>query len=65
MHYTYLRLKLVHDGVYINIHKQMSYLYVAVKVVGYMIRYILVPVLIADPRATMVLLAYMSAYLAL
>ena len=44
----------------------MSYLYMVVRVVGYMIRYILVPVLIADPpRATMVLLAYMSAYLAL
>ena len=65
MHYTYLTLKLVHGRVYIQVNKQMSYLYMAVRVVGYMIRYILVPVLIADPRATMVLLAYMSAYLAL
>ena len=43
----------------------MSYLYIGVKMVGYMIRYILVPVLIADPQATVVLLAYLSAYLAL
>ena len=65
MHHTYFTLKLVHGRVYIQVNKQMSYLYMAVRVVGYMIRYILVPVLIADPRATMVLLAYMSAYLAL
>ena len=40
----------------------MSYIYMAVKVVGYMIRYyILVPVLVADPRATVVLLTYVCA----
>ena len=51
--------------VYIQVNKQMSYMYMAVRMVGYMIRYILVPVLIADPQATVVLLAYLSAYLAL
>ena len=35
----------------------------AVKVVGYMVRYILVPVLVADPRATVILLTYVCAYL--
>ena len=50
-------------GVYIQVNKQMSYLYIGVRVVGYMIRYILVPVLIADPRATVILLTYMCAYL--
>ena len=41
----------------------MSYLYMAVKMIGYMVRYILVPVLIADPPATVVLLTYVCAYL--
>ena len=49
--------------VYIQTNKQMSYLYIGVRVVGYMIRYILVPVLVADPRATVLLLTYMCAYL--
>ena len=42
--------------VYIQANKQMSYLYIGVKVVGYMVRYIVVPVLVADPRATVILL---------
>ena len=60
---TWISLCIWCMGVYINLHKQMSFMYMTVRVVGYMIRYILVPVLIADPRATVILLTYMCAYL--
>ena len=62
LYHLYLTMYLMHE-VYIQTNKQMSYLYIGVRVVGYMIRYILVPVLIADPRATVLLLTYVCAYL--
>ena len=39
-------------------------MYTVVKMIGYVIRYIVVPLFCADPRACLVLIAYMSAYLA-
>ena len=41
----------------------MMVVYYAYLIASCLIRHVLVPVLLADPRATMVLIAYVAAYL--
>ena len=41
----------------------MAVVYYAYQIASFLIRHVLVPVLLADPRSTMVLIAYVAAYL--
>ena len=41
----------------------MTVVYYAYQIASCLIRHVLVPVLLADPRSTMVLIAYVAAYL--